>query len=86
MDMLLWLGLGLVAGGLALFAVYRTLPREPAGWLSALAVGVVGGMVGGWVTDLVGLEAATWLGSLVIAFAGAVLILWLVRRATGRRI
>ena len=85
MDVLLWLGLGLVAGGLALFAVYRTLPREPAG-LSALAVGVVGGMVGGWVTDLVGLEAATWLGSLVIAFAGAVLILWLVRRATGRQL
>ena len=85
MDVLLRLILGLVAGVLALFAVYRRVPREPSGWLGALIIGVAGGLVGGWLADLVGLERVSWLGSLVVAFAGAVLILWLLRRATGAR-
>ena len=86
MDVLLWLVVGLVAGVLALFAVHRTVPREPSGWIGALAIGVIGGLVGGWLTDLVDLETVSWLGSLVVAFAGAVLILWLLRRTTGGRL
>ena len=86
MDALPWLILGLAAGVLAAFAVDRTVPRGPSDWLTALALGVVGGMVGGWATDLVGLETVSWLGSLVVAFAGAALILWLLRRITGRRL
>ena len=86
MDVLLWLVVGLVAGVLALFAVYRTVPREPSGWIGALAIGIVGGLVGGWLTDLVDLETVSWLGSLVVAFAGAALILWLLRRTTGGRL
>ncbi len=86
MDVLLWLVIGLVAGVLALFAVYRTVPREPSGWIGALAIGIVGGLVGGWLTDLVDLETVSWLGSLVVAFTGAVLLLWLLRRTTGGRL
>ena len=85
MDLLTWIIVGLVAGVLALFAVHRTIPREPSGWVGALVVGVVGGLVGGWLTDLIDLESVSWLGSLVVAFLGAVLILWLLRRATGGR-
>ena len=86
MDVILWLVVGLVAGVLALFAVYRTVPREPSGWIGALVVGVIGGLVGGWLADLVDLETVSWLGSLVVAFAGAALILWLLRRTTGGRL
>lgn len=86
MDVILWLILGLAAGVAALYAVYRTIPREPTGWLGALVVGLIGGLIGGWVTDLVGLEAVNWLGSLIVAFLGAVLILWLMRRTTEHRI
>ncbi len=86
MDVLLWLVVGLVAGVLALFAVYRTVPREPSGWIGALVIGVIGGLVGGWLADLVDLETVSWLGSLVVAFAGAALILWLLRRTTGGRL
>ena len=83
MDVLLWLVVGLLAGLLALFAVYRTVPRQWSGWLAALAVGLAGGAVGGWLADLLDLERVSWLGSLVVAFAGAALLLWLLRRATG---
>lgn len=80
MDILLWLIVGLVAGVAAVFVVYRAIPSDPWGWLGAVAVGLVGGLVGGWVFDLLGLESTNWLGSLVIAFLGAVGILLLIRR------
>ena len=83
MNLLLWLIIGLVAGVLALFAIYRSVPREPSGWLTALAVGLAGGALGGWVADILDLEAVSWLGSLVVAFAGAAALLWLLRRVTG---
>lgn len=81
MEIILWLALGLIAGVLALLAVHRTVPREPLGWVGALLVGLIGGLVGGWVMNLLGLEAANWLGSLVIAFLGAAAILWLLARS-----
>lgn len=85
MDLIVRLVVGLVAGAAALYAVYRTLPQEPTGWLVALVVGLVGGIVGGWLADLLGLAAVSWLGALVVAFAGAALILWLLRRTTNGR-
>ena len=81
MDIVIWLIIGLVAGVLALFALNRTLPKEPSGWIGALVIGLIGGLVGGLVTDLLGLETVSWVGSLVVAFLGALLILWLLQRA-----
>lgn len=86
MGWILWLILGLVAGVAALFAIYRTIPREPSGLVAALVIGLAGGAIGGWIADVIGLDAVNWIGSLVVAFVGAVLILWLLRRATGQRI
>jgi uncharacterized membrane protein YeaQ/YmgE (transglycosylase-associated protein family) len=85
-ETILWLVLGVVAGVLALFAVERRMPSDPMGWIGALVIGLIGGWVGGWLAGLVGLEAVSWLGSLVIAFLGAALIIWLMRRATGRQV
>ena len=42
--------------------------------------GLLGGVVGGWVTDLPGLEATNWVGAIVIAALGAVGVLPLLRR------
>ena len=84
-EIVVRLVLGLVAGVLALLAIYRTFPRDPVAWLGALVVGVGGGLLGGWLADLLGLRAANWLGAVIIALVGAALILWLLRRATGGR-
>jgi uncharacterized membrane protein YeaQ/YmgE (transglycosylase-associated protein family) len=81
MDFVIWLAVGLIAGIVALFIVYRTIPRDIWGWIGALAVGLAGGLIGGWLMNLLGLEAANWLGSFVIALAAAIGILWLIRRA-----
>ncbi|HMM42703.1 MAG TPA: GlsB/YeaQ/YmgE family stress response membrane protein, partial [Thermomicrobiales bacterium] len=79
-DFIIWLIIGLIAGALAMFVVFRTIPREPASLVGALVVGLLGGILGGWVSDLIGLDAVSWLGSIVVAFAGAFVILWLINR------
>ena len=80
MDFIVWLVVGLIAGVLATFAVFRAVPRNPWQWAGALLAGLVGGVVGGWVTDLLGLESTNWVGAIVIAFLGAVGVLLLLKR------
>ena len=79
-DFILWLIIGLVAGILATLAVFRSIPSDPWQWAGALVAGLAGAVVGGWVTDLLGLEATNWIGAIVIAALGAVGVLLLLRR------
>ena len=57
------------------------------GLLGDLVIGVAGAMVGGWFFGYFGHPGATGvnLGSLVVAFVGAVVLLWLVRQVLGAR-
>lgn len=80
MDIILWLVLGAVAGVAAVLIMYRTIPDTPIEWAGSIGIGLLGGWIGGWVTDVIGLEAVNWVGSLVIAFAAALLLLMLLRR------
>lgn len=61
-----------------------------AGWLAGLVmkgggfgfwiniiVGVVGGVIGGWVFGLLGFEWGGTIGSLVTAFVGAIILLFI---------
>lgn len=85
-DIILWLALGAVAGVAAVLVMYRSVPDTPLEWIGAVGIGLLGGWLGGWVSDLIGLEAVNWIGSLVIAFAAALLMLMLLRRvAPGSR-
>jgi len=49
-------------------------------------IGVVGAIVGGWVFNSFGHPGATGvnIGS-IVSFAGAVVVLWLMRQLTGTR-
>jgi uncharacterized membrane protein YeaQ/YmgE (transglycosylase-associated protein family) len=80
MEFVLWLTLGLAGGVLGVLAAYRTFPSGVMQWVGALLVGLVGGAVGGWLLAVAGLEAAGWLGSLVIAFLGAWGLLEVMKR------
>jgi uncharacterized membrane protein YeaQ/YmgE (transglycosylase-associated protein family) len=84
-DIVLWLVIGLVAGVAAVFVVYRTIPNDLWRWAGAAAIGLIGGLIGGWLFDLFGLESTNWIGSLVIAFLGSVGILLLIRRVIPER-
>jgi uncharacterized membrane protein YeaQ/YmgE (transglycosylase-associated protein family) len=82
MDTWMWfIVIGLVAGGLATaFVPGRTL----AGAVGAVITGGLGAALGYWVFDSVGAgDTWTWIGSAVVAAAGAVGILVVVRETGG---
>ena len=73
-----WIIIGLLAGALAGLFVPG---RERMGCIGPMLVGSAGGLIGGflWVNVLGQNEASGWLGALVIAVLGAILVLFLLR-------
>ena len=79
-----WIIVGLIAGALAGFFVPG---RERMGCIGTMLVGVVGGFIGGflWVNLLGQDEASGWLGALVIATIGSIIVLLVIRAMSGNR-
>ncbi|HEX2766011.1 MAG TPA: GlsB/YeaQ/YmgE family stress response membrane protein [Candidatus Limnocylindria bacterium] len=73
-----WIIIGLIAGALA---GYFVPGRERYGCLGTLVIGVIGGLIGGWLwVNVLGFDEANgWLGALVIATIGAILVLLVLR-------
>jgi uncharacterized membrane protein YeaQ/YmgE (transglycosylase-associated protein family) len=73
-----WIIIGLLAGALAGFFVPG---RERMGCIGTMLVGIIGGFIGGflWVNVLGQDEASGWLGALVIATIGSILVLFVLR-------
>ncbi len=73
-----WIIIGLLAGALAGFFVPG---RDRYGCFGTMLVGIVGGLLGGflWVNVLDQNEASGWLGALVIATLGSILVLLVLR-------
>ena len=83
MGILSWILLGLVAGWLA----GQFLKGSGYGILGDIVVGIVGAVVGGWLASrLLGLDVTGFnLTSVLIAFAGAVLLLAMLHAMSPRR-
>ncbi len=75
---------GLLAGAIAGAFVPG---RQRYGCLGTMAIGIIGGLLGGflWVNVLDQNEASGWLGALVIATLGSVLVILVLRAVSGRR-
>jgi uncharacterized membrane protein YeaQ/YmgE (transglycosylase-associated protein family) len=73
-----WIIIGLLAGAIAGFFVPG---RERMGCIGTMLVGIVGGLIGGWlwVNVLNQDEASGWLGALLIAVLGSILVLVVFR-------
>lgn len=75
MNWAVWLVAGVVVGYVVPGRASRAA-RTPASVVGAVVVGVAGGAGGGWLASRLGLGNATsWLGALVVAGGGAVLVL-----------
>ena len=79
-----WIILGGIAGWLA-SKIMKTDAQQ--GIIMNIIVGIVGGLLGGWVLSLFGVNVAGGglIFSMLTAIGGAVLLLWIVGRVTGRR-
>jgi len=76
MNIVLFLLIGLIAGALA----GRVVSGHGYGVLGDIVVGVVGAFLGGWIfTTFLGVGGGGVLMSLVVAFIGAIALLWLIR-------
>jgi uncharacterized membrane protein YeaQ/YmgE (transglycosylase-associated protein family) len=84
MGIIVWIVLGLIAGGLAKLIMPG---RDPGGIIVAMLIGIAGALVGGFVFSLFGGGGVTGLnlGSIIVAIVGALILLALYRMVSGRR-
>lgn len=74
---LAWIIIGLIAGALA----GRVVAGGGLGFLGDLVVGLIGALIGGIILHAItGSDAAgSFIGECVVAFIGAVILLWILR-------
>ncbi len=83
MSILSWIVVGLIAGWLA----GHIMKGRGYGCLGDIVVGVLGAVLGGFLATLLfGGDYITGfnLGTILVAFLGAVILIWLVRALPGR--
>ena len=85
LNPILWIIIGLIAGALAGFFVPG---RERNGCIGTTVIGIIGGLIGGWLwTAVLGQDPASgWLGAIIIAAIGAALVLLVLRQMRGTRV
>jgi uncharacterized membrane protein YeaQ/YmgE (transglycosylase-associated protein family) len=84
MTILAWIIVGLIAGWLA----GKVMSGGGFGLIGDIIVGVVGGLLGGWIATTflhMGGMSGINLPSILIAFLGAVVLLFVVRLLSGGR-
>lgn len=73
--------IGLAAGYIASLIVKGT----GSGLLLNLAIGIIGGVLGGWLFTLMGIGSENMLGSLITSTVGAIALLLIVSLFTRKR-
>ena len=68
--------IGLIAGWLA----GKVMKGRGYGVLMDIVLGIVGGVIGRFVFALLGLSSWNVIGSIIVSFVGAVILIWLVRQ------
>ena len=78
MGILSWVVLGLIVGILAKLIMPG---KDPGGMIITIIIGIAGAFVGGFVSSLIGFGSVTGFDfrSILIAVAGAILLLWIYR-------
>jgi uncharacterized membrane protein YeaQ/YmgE (transglycosylase-associated protein family) len=76
MAFIYWIVVGLIAGWLA----GQVMKGRGYGVVVDIILGILGGIVGGFVFGLLGLHAGGLIGEIVVAFAGAVILVWVARK------
>ncbi len=69
-----WIVIGLIAGWLA----EKIMKRDNGLWTN-LIVGVIGALLGGFLVNLLGMDASgSWIVGIIVATLGAVILLFLL--------
>jgi uncharacterized membrane protein YeaQ/YmgE (transglycosylase-associated protein family) len=82
MEIIGWIVVGLISGWLAKMVVPG---REPGGFFATTAIGIVGAIIGGFIWRMMGWTSAGMMGSILVAFLGAVVLLMLYHAVVNNR-
>ncbi|MDK8796177.1 GlsB/YeaQ/YmgE family stress response membrane protein [Corynebacterium sp. MSK041] len=78
-----WIVLGGIAGWIASMIMNRD---ESMGIIANIAAGVVGGLLGGWILSaFVDVQSKGWFFSFLTCIFGAVIVLWILNKVSGKR-
>jgi len=75
MNILIWIITGVVAGWLAGLVI----KGKGFGLLGNFVVGIIGGVIGGYLGSLIGISATSWIGNVLIAAAGGIILVVVFR-------
>jgi len=75
MNILIWIISGIIAGWLAGLIV----KGRGFGIIGDFIIGLIGGVIGGWLSGLIGISASSWLGQVLVAAAGGVVLVIIIR-------
>jgi len=75
-GLIYWIVVGLIAGWLA----GKVMKGGGYGVLVDIILGILGAIVGGWVFGLLGFQAGGLIAPIIVAFVGAVILVWIVRK------
>jgi uncharacterized membrane protein YeaQ/YmgE (transglycosylase-associated protein family) len=76
MPLLYWIIVGLIAG----FLAGKVMKGGGYGPVIDIVLGILGGIVGGWVFGMLGVwPGGGIVGSIIVAFIGAVILIWISR-------
>ena len=83
MSIIGWIIFGVITG----FIASKIVNKQGAGFVMDLCLGIVGAVVGGFISTRLGFGAVDGfnLGSIVIAIVGAIIVLFVFHTVTGRR-
>jgi uncharacterized membrane protein YeaQ/YmgE (transglycosylase-associated protein family) len=77
--------LGMLIVGILAGWIAEKVTASDHGLLTNLLVGIAGSFLGGSLASLMNLQFEGWLGNLLVAAVGAVLVLWVWRALTAYR-
>jgi len=75
MNILLWLISGIIAGWLT----GLLMKGGGYGLIGDLTVGLIGGLIGGYVATMLGFGPTNWLGQIIVAVIGGVILVAILR-------
>jgi uncharacterized membrane protein YeaQ/YmgE (transglycosylase-associated protein family) len=70
-----WIVVGLIAG----FLAGKVMKGGGYGILVDIILGLLGAILGGWLFGLLGMGAGGFIWSILVAFVGAVILVWITR-------
>jgi len=70
-----WIVVGLVAG----WAAGKIMKGGGYGVIADILLGIVGGILGGWIVNLLGFAQGGFVWSVLVAILGAVILIWITR-------